>query len=119
MRYKRCPIIPEGIVRIVNALYADFDRRAKYISSGVTDESFDECAYAPEDRRRRMQLLNQILVKSVRAVCEESIADTMLFDLKHDIGYEKSALSLVMSHKTYYHRKRSVKLEAAARLGLI
>lgn len=119
MRYKRCPVIPEGLVRVVNALYADFDRRAEQIKAPERVQEEGGLDFFPQDRLRRMQILNQILVKSVYAVCEESIAETMLFDLKNDIGYEKSALSLVMSHKTYYHRKRSVKLEAARRLGLM
>ena len=105
MRYKRCPAIPETIIRVINALYADYDRRAKTAYEG--------------EAAQRMQRLNAALWRAVVNTCEESICCAMLFDLKNDIGYEKSSLSLLMSHKTYYRRKREAKLEAARLLGLI
>ena len=59
------------------------------------------------------------LESAVDVICEKAIRGPMMYDLKNDIGFNKSSLSLIMSHKTYYNRKRAVKLEAARRLGLI
>ena len=106
MRFKRMPTSYESISRIINALYADYDRRAKEIRDGLTD-------------RKLYFELNKVLSSAVDHVCEPDIRKTMLFDLCNDLGYEKSSLALIMSHKTYYERKKAIKTEAARRLGLM
>lgn len=106
MRYKRSATDTASVIRIVNALYADYERREKEIRSG-------------KNRINRFCELNNTLKASVELTCEASVRDGMLFDLCHDIGYEKSSLAMMMSHKTYYARKKAAKLEAARRLGLI
>ncbi len=106
MRYKRSATDTTGIIRIINALYADYERREKEIRTG-------------KNRINRFYELNNTLKASVDLTCEASIRDGMLFDLCHDIGYERSSLAMIMSHKTYYARKKAAKLEAARRLGLL
>ena len=106
MRYKRIPTCYASTSRIINALYADYDRREKEIKQ------------YPE-RINRFYELNRALVSAVEDVCEPDIREGMLFDLCHDLGYDKSTLATIMCHKTYYERKKAVKEAAARRLGLI
>lgn len=106
MRYKRSATDTTSVIRIINALYADYERREKEIRTG-------------KSRINRFYELNNTLKASVDLTCEASIRDGMLFDLCHDIGYERSSLAMIMSHKTYYARKKAAKLEAARRLGLL
>lgn len=108
MKYKRTPATNESVIRIVNALYSDFERREKLLKTKDALPTFNNFGE-----------LNRTLLAAVESICEPSIKDAMFFDLCHDLGYDKSALACIMCHKTYYSRKKAVKLEAARRLGLI
>lgn len=108
MKYKRTAISNESVIRIVNALYSDLERREALLK---------EKGELP--RYNKFRELDRALIAAVESECEPSIRSSMLFDLCHDIGYDRSALACIMCHKTYYSRKRAVKFEAARRLGLI
>lgn len=118
MRYKQAPATAESVIRVVNALYADFDRRREYINR-CDEQAAKNRDGNPEPCFNKFRDLNMALESAVDVICEKAIRGPMMYDLKNDIGFNKSSLSLIMSHKTYYNRKRAVKLEAARRLGLI
>lgn len=96
--------IPRTVATVVNAICADYARRAKELSNGTATS---EC-----------ERLNAIVDDALENV-ESGIRKQLLYDISHKIGYRRSAVRSMLAPNTYYARREQVVHDIAVAVGLI
>lgn len=101
--------INDGIVDIVKAVCADYDRRKRAIHySLLTDEV-----------RQEYIRLNDAIDKALEENIEEGVRGYIFTDIQLGRGYDFSPASPYYAKNTYYQRKRKIIHDIAAILKLI
>ena len=100
--------IPSGVVAIVKAVCADYERRERAIRySNITGEVLS-----------RYVELNAVIDNALEEV-EIGIRRDLLEDIREGRGYDFSATSPFLAKNTYYQRKRKLIHDIAEGLFLI
>jgi hypothetical protein len=100
--------IPTSVVKIVNSICADYERRERLIkSSAITDAVL---AKAVE--------LNAIVDKELEHI-EPGIRREIIRDISEGRGYYKSGCCVIMDKNAYYRRRRKLVHDIAVTMSLI
>ena len=100
--------IPTSVVGMVNALCADYERRARAVrSSSVTGAVLETYVQ-----------LNAVIDEALEEV-EVGIRKDLLRDISEGRGYARSGAQLQVSKNTYYRRRRKLIHDIAKLLSLL
>lgn len=100
--------IPSSVVKIVNSICADYDRREKLIS----------CSKVTGDVLEHLIKLNAV-VDDALADIEPGIRREVLNDITEGRGYYKSGCCVIMDKNSYYRRRRKLVHDIAVAINLI
>ena len=100
--------VPFSVVKIVNALCADYERREKLIKS---ENISDEC-------RRNVSRINAAIDSALEDI-ELGIRKELLLDITYGRGFLRSACCVFMNKDSYYRRRRKFVYDIAVNLNLI
>lgn len=100
--------LPQGVIKIVRAQCADYDRKAL----AIREENI-----AAETLQSYIKT-NEAIDKALDEIEEGCRAD-FLIDIADNRGYDRSQIQFYMSHNAYYNRKRKAIFEIALYLLLI
>lgn len=100
--------LPNGVVKIVRAQCADYERKTIAVRSGTL---------APEVLKS-YEGTNEAINAALQCV-EEGCRNEFLLDIANGRGYDKSQINYMYSKSAYYHRKVKAVYEIARRLYLI
>ena len=100
--------LPTGVVKIVRAQCADYERKTIAMRSGTLQP---EVLHAYED-------INTAINDAFQDI-EEGCRKDFLIDIAENRGYDKSNINWMFSKTAYYHRKIKTIYEIARRLYLI
>lgn len=100
--------LPSGVVKVVRAQCADYDRKELCIQEGsVPEETLS--AY----------IATNAAIKQALSDIEEAVRQHFLNDIAENRGYDRSQSQWCLSHNSYYKRKRKAIYEIARGLLLI
>ena len=100
--------IPSTVVKIVNSICADYDRREKIIKySTVTGAVLEKSIE-----------LNAIVDKALEDI-EPGIRKEIISDIAEGRGYYRSGCSVIMEKNAYYRRRRKLVHDIAVTMSLI
>ena len=100
--------IPSTVVKIVNSICADYDRRELIIQHSS----------ACGDVLEKMIELNTIVNNALESV-EPGIRKDIIKDISEGRGYFKSNCCIIMEKNTYYRRRRKLVHDIAVLMNLI
>lgn len=101
--------IDTGVVDIVKAVCADYERRKRALLYSLLDETI----------RREYLRLNSAIEKALVENVEEGVRGYIFSDIQLGRGYDFSPASPYYAKNTYYQRKRKIIHDIAATLNLI
>lgn len=101
--------IPRGVVKIANAVCADYERRAAVLRAGNASEA------VLEEYRK----LNSAVDAAIGEIDEPRIGEEILRDMVGRRGYEKSQTQIFLCKNSYYARRRMVIYLVARALALV
>ena len=100
--------IPSTVVKIVNSICADYDRREKIIKySTVTGAVLEKSIE-----------LNAIVDKALEDI-EPGIRKEIISDIAEGRGYYRSGCFVIMEKNAYYRRRRKLVHDIAVTMSLI
>ena len=100
--------IPTTVVKIVNSICADYERREKLIKYSTVTGAVLE----------RMVELNAIVDKALEDI-EPGIRREIISDISEGRGYYKSGCCVIMDKNAYYRRRRKLVHDIAVTMSLI
>lgn len=100
--------IPSTVVKIVNSICADYERREKIIKYSVETGAVLEKSIE----------LNAIVDKALEDI-EPGIRREIITDISEGRGYNKSGCSVIMGKNAYYRRRRKLVHDIAVTMSLI
>ena len=101
--------MPRGVVMIAKAICADYDRRAKALSTGIKDRRVRE-AY---------ERMNGWVDEALDTIEEPAIRAELLRDMVARRGYDRSRVQWCICANSYYARRRKVLYLVAKSASLI
>lgn len=100
--------IPSGVVSVVNALLADYERRERAIKySNITGATL-----------ARYVELNSVIDRALDDI-EAGLRSDILRDIADGRGYTRSPAQCVVSKNAYYRRRRKLIHDVAKGLSLL
>ena len=100
--------VPKGVVKVVRAQCADYNRKKIAIKSGTLTEEIKRCYEATNEAIN--DALNDI---------EEACRGEFLIDIAENRGYYRSQINWMLSEGAYYRRKAKAVYDIAHKLCLI
>lgn len=100
--------IPSGVVRMVTAICADYERREHEIKYS---------AAVGKVLCRHVEL-NTAVEDALRDI-EPGLREAMLHDVAQGVGYNRSSVCAVVSKNAYYRRRRKLVHDIAVKLSLL
>lgn len=100
--------LPGGVVKVVRAQCADFQRKEIAIKQGGIDETI-----------LQVYIKTNEAIKKALGEIEEPCREFFLSDIAENRGYDKSQSRWLLSHNSYYARKRKAIYDIAKYLLLI
>lgn len=100
--------VPTSVVKIVNSICADYERRERLIKYSATTGAVLTKAVE----------LNAVVDKALEEI-EPGIRRDIIKDISLGRGYNKSNCCVIMQNETYYRRRRKLVHDIAVALSLI
>lgn len=103
--------IPEGALKVIRAICADYPRRKRIIETVVHTHTDEETLKHFKDYNERIdRALSEL---------EEGLRDYILSDIMHGNGYNYSMASPLLTNNAYYERKNKILWNLARELNLV